>query len=204
GGYAVYVVIRRWLGGGARGTVAGAVVAAWLTVMATAALFCLEFQLSWWRSQETEFRNLFTLMVSFHSLIGLGEAIITGCVLGFVVKQRPDLLYDPEASEAPAGPSNRRLGSVVAAGLVLALAIAAFLAPLASAHPDGLEAAAVRTGIDRLEATRPLVLEDYAIPFLQGRWQALSVAVAGIGGTVAVFVTAVVLGRIAKRREPGS
>ena len=38
GGYAVYSAVRRLLGNGDRGTVAGAVVASWLSVMAAAAL----------------------------------------------------------------------------------------------------------------------------------------------------------------------
>lgn len=196
GGYAIYSVIRRALGGGMRGTLTGAIVASWLSVMAAAALFCLEFGLSMHASApEFDLTSVFTLMVSFHSLIGIGEALITGSVVSFVLAQRPDLIYTP----AETSPRLAGVGRAVTAGLVVSLAVAAFLAPFASEFPDGLEAVAERTGFIDLERPRPMLLADYEVPLPEG-WQAASVSVAGIGGTLAVFAIVLVLGRAMKMR----
>jgi len=35
-------------------------------------------------------------MAGVHAIIGIGEAIITTLILGFVLKVRPDLIYKPE------------------------------------------------------------------------------------------------------------
>ncbi len=197
GGYAVYAAIRRVAGGGVKGTVVGVVIASWLSVMAAAALFCLEFQLSWiGTSGNVDFAKLFpfifTLMVTFHSLIGVGEALITGCAVSFVLSQRPDLIYSPEAPAGLAG----GMGRVLAAGLVAALAVSAFLAPFASKFDDGLEAVAERAGFAKLESSKTLVFKDYdKVPVPSDGWQGLSVSLAGIGGSLAVFVIALGLGR---------
>ncbi|MBT4867922.1 MAG: energy-coupling factor ABC transporter permease, partial [Planctomycetaceae bacterium] len=46
GGYAVFAFVRQRLGNGARGTLAGGIIAAWLSVIAASALFSLQFGLS--------------------------------------------------------------------------------------------------------------------------------------------------------------
>lgn len=200
GGYAVYAAVRRLLGAAhPRGIVFGAVTASWLSVMAAAALFCAEFRLSW-PAAEYDFSRIFALMVAFHSLIGIGEALITGAVVSFVLAQRPELIYNPRQHAGIAG----GLGRVMAAGTVCALAVAAFLAPFASGLPDGLEAVAQRVGFDRLEAGAPLVLEDYQIPLPVSGWteapvwQKVSVSLAGFLGTGSVLAVALLLGRTLK------
>ena len=37
--------------------------------------------------------TVFTAMVGWHTVIGIGEAVITGLVVGSVVAVRPDLVY---------------------------------------------------------------------------------------------------------------
>lgn len=194
GGYAVQATVRRWGRNSAAATIAGAVLASWLSVMAAAALFCLEFRLSK-PSESFDFGGLFALMASLHSLIGLGEAAITGIVTAFVLVQRPDLLA---AAERP-GPTGRAARTVFA-GMVVALAVAAFLAPFASSHPDGLDAAAEKFGFVDESEPRAAVFSDYdAVPLPWDSWQGLSVSVAGIGGSLLVFALAVGLGRLAPR-----
>lgn len=192
GGYAIYSTVRRWLGGTSQAIVIGAVVAAWLSVMAAAALFCVEFGLSHAATENFQLRNVFTLMVLFHSGIGVGEALITGAVLSFVLGQRPDLLYAPHAAPG----AFRRVGRTVIVGTVCALAVAAFFAPFASEFPDGLEAVAERIGFAEFAQARALVLDDYAVPLPSGDWQKLSVSLAGVGGTLSVLMIALVLGRL--------
>lgn len=196
GGYPVYAAIRRRLGHTYRSCVIGVVIAAWLSVLAAAALFCAELFLSL-QTRDLNLQRIFTLMVTVHCVIGLGEAVITGGVIAFVLKQQPDLL----GQTAPASSSNR-IGQLVGVGLISALAVAAFLAPFASSAPDGLEAVAEATSVPQEETeTRYALLSDYAVPapVLSWKqtpfWQRATVSIAGLLGTCAVGVTAWLLGR---------
>ena len=195
GGYAVYSTIRRCLGNGPAATVTAAMVAAWSSVLAAAALFCVEFACS---SSTKGFdpRVVLSLMVLYHALIGLGEALITGSVLGFVLARRADLI----PTLAPTG-SARAIGGFVAAGLVFALAVAALLAPFKSDWPDGLDAISQQLGISRLETERPpLVFSDYEVPVpAVSWWPAMPVSAAGILGTLVVFAGALALAALARR-----
>ena len=193
GGYAVYSTIRRSLGNGASATVSAAVIAAWLSVLAAATLFCVEFVSS---SHSTGFdvRGVLTLMVLYHALIGVGEALITGGVIAFVLNRRPDLVPTLET----VGPL-ARVGGFAVSGLIAALAVAAIVAPFKSALPDGLDAISQQIGFASLETDRPaLVLDDYAIPQLSS-WPVLSISMAGILGTLLVFAGAVLLAAMMRR-----
>jgi cobalt/nickel transport system permease protein len=195
GGYCVYATVRRWLGDQPRSTVIAAVIASWLSVMAAAFFFCLEFYLSHANSN-LEMRRIFALMAVLHSAIGIGEALITGAALQFIQQQRPDLIYQPGESSRTA-----ITGRTLAAGMIVALAIAAFAAPFASSRPDGLEAVARQTHFDNLEQPHSAIFTDYQAPLPAGlpAWQHTSVAVAGIGGTLAVFCLAFLFGRVVRR-----
>jgi len=196
GGYAVLATCRKLLGGGFRGNVMGSVAAAWGSVLAAAALFCLEFRLSY-AASDFDFGKIFTLMVTLHALIGIGEAVITGVIVGMIYQHRADLLHSPEASSPVRGASR-----FVIAGLVASLAIGAFLAPFASEWPDGLDAVAEKFSIRVSEETIAGLFEDYdKVPAPIAAWQSLSVSIAGIGGTLLVFAIALVLGRLAPRAE---
>lgn len=182
GGYAIYTVLRNLLGTNRRGTLIAAFAASWLSVLAAATVFCVEFWLSH-RGQGYNFSQVFGWMVFLHCLIGIGEGLITAMVLGFVLVQRPDLLERRTA--APTVLSG--VGRFVFAGVIAALGVAAFLAPFASEHADGLEAAAERTGFSDLgTVTKVLILDDYQIPALK-EYPRLSTAVAGIIGTLVVL-----------------
>lgn len=193
GGYCVYATIRRWLGERPAATVIAAVIASWLSVMAAAFFFCVEFYASH-AGGDLEMGRIFALMAVLHSAIGIGEAVITGVAIQFIQQQRPDLIYQPGAPNRAAV-----TGRSLAAGLVVALAIAAFVAPFASSLPDGLEAVAEQTQFDNLEQTHTALLPEYEVPLPAkiSDWQNVSVAVAGIGGTLIVFVLALLFGRIA-------
>lgn len=201
GGYAVYSVVRRLLGNGAGGVIAGVAVASWLSVMAAAAMFCLEFGLSHFRSADVNLSSIFTLMVTFHSAIGVGEALITAGAVGFVLNRRPDLLYADEATTRTRRAAGAA-GRFVVAGMMLALATAAFLAPFASPHADGLEAVGAREFTTMLERDATvIVLGDYEVPLpVDGwerspAWQRVSISLAGIIGTLATALVALVLGK---------
>lgn len=194
GGYAIYAALRSLLGTGRSGTLIAAFVASWLSVLAAATVFCLEFWLSH-RGQGYDFSQVFGWMVFLHCLIGIGEGLITSMVLGFVMVQRPDLLQ----STAGTPTALSGVGRFTFAGIVAALGVAAFLAPFASEHADGLEAAAERTGfLDLGRVTRVLFLDDYAIPGLSD-WPLTSTAAAGIMGTLVVLGATWGLGMLLKK-----
>lgn len=202
GGYAVYAAGRRLFPQGAErtGTVVAAVIAAWVSVLAAAALFCLQLRLAV-GPESYSFSNIFTLMVSFHAAIGVGEALITGAVLSFVLAQRPELI--PALAQRSGYAVG--FGRAAAAGLVCALAIAAFLAPFASEYPDGLEAVAERTAFaERATEARVFAFDDYSVPLpIRGWqeapfWQKVSVSLAGLMGTVSVAAIALLMGRALK------
>lgn len=196
GGYAIYALVRRRIAG-RRGIIAGSVIAAWTTVIAGSALFCIEFALS---HPDGSFHlpRLFAVMTTFHSLIGVGEALITAGIVSYLLAVRPDLIESPAADRRAVV----RVGRVLWGGAVAALAIAAFAAPFASEQPDGLEAAATRMEFEDLaKSPHPLLLADYKIPLggnedASGFWQKVSVSLAGLLGTSAILGMTFVLGRV--------
>ncbi|MBI1309727.1 cobalt ABC transporter permease [bacterium] len=196
GGYAVMAAVRRRFACRKRGTVIGAVIAAWLSVMAAAALFCVEFRLSH-APGEFRFRNIFTLMVSFHALIGIGEALITAVVIKVVLNHRPDLIFGLPAPSS----QSRPLPQFIGAGLIAALAVAAFASPFASEYSDGLEAVSERESVAASDNGISGVFTDYdAIPL--GDWQNLSVSAAGIVGVAAIFALSLIMARTMRQPAP--
>lgn len=199
GGYALVSLISRRFVQRQAGLLTGTVIASWLTVVAASLLFSLEFWISK-RGTDFEFSNIFTLMVLFHSLIGIGEAVISAGILGQIFAVRPDLLPGVDSSQTRSTVSS--IGRVIVAGTVASLAITAFLAPFASAFPDGLEAVAEKTEFLALAEPQNLsLLEDYTVPApvlawkQTGWWEIASVSIAGIGGVGCILLMTWVLSR---------
>ncbi|CAN5859627.1 hypothetical protein BH23PLA1_BH23PLA1_34390 [soil metagenome] len=192
GGFAIYAPIRRAIGGRS-GVLIGAMAAAWFSVILSSAAFAVELAAS---GRGPGFLNVLGWMTLVHAVIGLGEAIITGLVLRFLLLTRPDLIFEPDKDEEP-----RRWRQIALAGLGISLAVAAFLAPLASPQDDGLEFVGARLGFMAEES--PSVIEgpmpDYEMPGLPG--VGLPTAAAGLVGTLVVFVVGLVLARAFARRE---
>jgi cobalt/nickel transport system permease protein len=193
GGYAIYVPIRRAIGGRA-GVLFGAMVAAWFSVILAAGAFAIELAASGGRAN---FIRVLGWMTLVHAAIGVGEAVITGLVLRFVLLTRPDLIDDPQPDEVVA-----RWGSwlgVGACGLGIALGVAVFLAPLASEHPDGLEFVGARLGFlsDEAAPTIPVPIPDYSLPVFSSGL-GVATAAAGVVGTLVVFAVAAVLAGVAR------
>lgn len=200
GGYAVMSTVRKLLGGGFRGTVAGAVVAAWLCVLAAATLFCGELRLSY-SPDDFQFGSLFALMVTLHAMIGIGEALITGFAVSAIFQQRPDLIYGHSAEPATVA-RRHEVGRFLGAGLIVALAVGAFLSPFASSMPDGLEAVAERFSLPASDEAIAGVFGGYdQVPVSTSNWESLSVSVAGIGGALVVFAMALLLSFVPPRRQ---
>lgn len=157
-------------------------------------------------------RTVVTAMVGWHLLIGIGEAVITGAVLGAVVASRPDLVHvtrplrprlevvdtdgtrrtvtaDPVGSH---GARQARPGrGVLAAALGVSALVAAGLSHLASSSPDGLEHVAEQLGMTgRDSATAGLPTADYGISGVGSAfWSGSLAGLLGVAVTV-VAVTA--------------
>ena len=76
GGYAIYALMRRMIGG-QKGVLIAAMAAAWFSVILASGEFAIEFGAS--RSWGG-FLGVLRWMVLVHVAIGLGEAVITGLV----------------------------------------------------------------------------------------------------------------------------
>ncbi len=92
GGYYVYRSIRFALGRDKWSATAVALaVAAWLSVVVAAVITAVMLALS----GTVPLVVALVAMVSWHVLIGIGEALITVAAIGYVWRTRPDLLFDP-------------------------------------------------------------------------------------------------------------
>lgn len=193
-GYAIYAPIRRAIGG-PRGTLIGAMAAAWFSVILSSGAFAVELAAS---GRWSDFLGVLGWMTLVHAVIGLGEAIITGLVVRFLLLTRPDLLDDPEGAGRPEPGAGR--GGFALAALGVSLAVAIFLAPLASSAPDGLE----YVGGEKVKflpkegaSAGPklaALIPDYELPGLS-RSKAAATAAAGVVGTLVVFGVGLALAR---------
>ena len=192
GGLAVASLLDRLLPG-ARGRVAGPVAGAFVGTLVGAALVATALALSGLYPAAT----VLPVMLSLHVPIALLEAALTGAILGTVLRWRPDLVRGLQT----AGGSPSRPSSALGA-LVVALAVAAFLAPFASPLPDGLESVAERLGFaEAARALWPALAPNYEL-----RWAALGragSALAGVVGTLAAAALAWGLSRGVGPREAG-
>jgi cobalt/nickel transport system permease protein len=182
-GYAIFEPIRRAVGG-QKGTVFGAVVAAWFSVVLGATACSIEIALS----GKYQLAPALGVMLLIHSVIGLGEAAITGLAISYILRTRADLVY----GEVTQSGMLARSGQVVLAGLALAIVIAVFLSPFASQLPDGLDATLARLGIDpdSVEPFFAAPMPDYGLGNLR-----FAGSVAGGIGTLVVFALAFLLAR---------
>ncbi len=186
-GAAVYRLVRDWLGDGQATLILGGAAGAWLSVMVAALATSLELA----ASGTSPLNIVLPAMLGVHSLIGIGEAIITVGALLLIYTTRPDLL------QQGASASGQKSSTWVAAGLVIAL-IVAFFSFTTSSDPDGLERVAKDQGF--LETTlEPIynLLPDYTISFIEN--EMVSGIVAVIAGTLVVFGLAYLVGRLLRQ-----
>ena len=157
-------------------------IAAWLSVMAGA----LATSLQLWLSGTSSLQTVTIAMLGVHTLIGLGEALITVAAVSFILRTRPDLLGEGSAA-------NEGGRGWMVAGIVIALVVV-LLSPLASSNPDGLERVAMDMGFIEAGQSAPYeIIPDYTLPFL-GETPVSTIA-AGAIGVLVVLGLAVLAGR---------
>jgi cobalt/nickel transport system permease protein len=191
GGHAAASLVSRLLPG-ERGLVAGPVAGAFVGTLLGAAFVGTVLALSGLYPASV----VVPVVLGLHVPIALLEAALTGAILATVLRWRPDLVRGLQAASGTKSRSAPVLGA-----LVVALAVAAFLAPFASSLPDGLESAAERLGF----AGAARALWPAPAPGYEVSWAALGragTAVAGVLGTLVAAGLAWALSRGAPR-EPG-
>jgi cobalt/nickel transport system permease protein len=130
-------------------------IAAWLSVIAGALLTSIQL----WLSGTSPAGLVFPAMLGIHTLIGIGEALITVGVLAFLNQVRPDLV----SIEKTKAQGNYKW---VVGGILISI-IVVLLSPFASINPDGLERVADDLEFIFLGQEAPYqVLPDYIIPAL--------------------------------------
>ena len=130
-----------------------------------------------------------------HTLIGIGEGLITVGALAFLFSTRRDLITAGQAQPA-------RSRWVWVAGLVIALGLAV-ASPLASSHPDGLEWVAEQKGfLDAAQAPLYKVIPDYIFPGVSN--SALATILAGVVGALIVFGVALGVAWSRRDRQPAA
>jgi cobalt/nickel transport system permease protein len=183
-GYAVATLVGRWAAS-VRGYAIGAMLGAFAATIAAAALASLWLGLS----RLYPLQGILPVMLVAHVAIGVLEAALTGAIIVTLLRWRPDLLRGLET-----GGAARRPGAVTLGVLGVAIAIAAFLAPLASSLPDGLERTAAALGFaDRARAAWPAPLAGFDQTL--SRTAGLTTAMAGVAGTIVVAAVAWIVSR---------
>lgn len=202
-GYGVFMGLKRLLPRSLSGYLVSVAVASWVSVVAASIAASLELAFS----GTTPLGIALPAMVSVHMVIGIGEALITTAMVAAVLATRPDLVRTfnlpletvRRATGRAAGrmSGRARFWSFVAGALVVAVALAVFVSPFASASPDGLEKVAADRGFEAAAADEPAwnlsPLGDYQFPGLGN--ERVATAIAGLLGTVVLFALVVLAGR---------
>ncbi|MDR1836021.1 MAG: energy-coupling factor ABC transporter permease [Fusobacteriaceae bacterium] len=147
------------------------------------------------------FGTFLLLMLPIHLAIGLVEGFVTGLILNFVWKMRPEILTGAVRQKALDGAIS--LKKVLAVLGILTVITGGLLSLFASAWPDGLEWSIEKiTGTAELEADHPLletaariqgktaILPDYTFKDVGEEGNAAGTSLSGILGGLFVFALA--------------
>ncbi|MGI9017500.1 MAG: energy-coupling factor ABC transporter permease [Euzebya sp.] len=202
GGYALFVLLRKLFPANGAGVVAASGLAAGLSVVLSSLAFSLEWLFG--ATAPVPFDRVLGAMVGVHLLIGIGEAVITALAVGAVLSARPDLVFgarDLSRAQIDDRPKVAMRTFGVAAVLVVVV-LATVVSQFAGGAPDGLERVAQDQGFSQSAVDHPLgsaLFADYATSGVTN--EKLSLAIAGVGGTL--IVTLVLAGLfLAVRRRP--
>lgn len=183
--YFVYSALRRILHD-RRGQLVSASLAGWCSTVIASMVCAGELALS-----GTVAWNLaLPAMAGIHSLIGIGEALITMLVLAAVAGTRPELLGDNGS------PSKEGMTAYVYAALLI-VGLLILVVPFASRLPDGLERVAMTFGFDYKAHVSGVVttpLKDYTLPGMETLAGASTVA--GLVGAAVVFGLSFLISRL--------
>ena len=183
--YWAYRMVKRFLRGH-RGQLIAASLAAWISTV-VASIFCAgELALS----HTVPWKLVFPAMAGIHSLVGIGESLITMLVIAAIQKTRPELL---ESQNGNAQNPERKIVAIY--GIVIILGLLILVVPFASSLPDGLDRVARTLGFEYKAAQQyPALLKDYAFPGMLSSGYATIAA--GFAGAALVFALSFLLARV--------
>jgi cobalt/nickel transport system permease protein len=126
-------------------------------------------------------------MVGVHTMIGIGEGVISALTVGAVLSARPDLVFGAsDLDRAQLEESDRApLRVFVIASVLVTMLLATVVSQFAVDDPDGLEAVAEDTGFISSGQEHGLtdsIFADYATTGINN--EGLSLAIAGAAGTI--------------------
>ncbi|MCW6052516.1 energy-coupling factor ABC transporter permease [Lyngbya sp. CCAP 1446/10] len=179
--------LQQLLGGSRNRLPIAAGIAAALSVVAASICVAIELAIS----GTVPLNIALPAMVGVHILIGIGEGIITGGVLTYLVKVRPDLL-----------PGEQPQLQKWVAPVVGVLLISGLLSLFASSWPDGLEAVAEKYGFKDKEAVaieNPTPLAGYTVKGLEE--QPIATSIAGVVGSALCFGAAFGIAQLVKPKD---
>jgi cobalt/nickel transport system permease protein len=99
GGYAIFLLLRRALPRTRTSVTVSAGVAAGISVALASLAFVVEYAIG--GNGGASVGTVFAAMVGVHTLIGVGEGIITALTVGVVLGVRPDLVYGAADLQTP-------------------------------------------------------------------------------------------------------
>ncbi len=185
--YTVYRAVQRFSKGAKWGIFVGGALAAWTSIFVASLAAALQLAFS-----GTSPANLgIPAMALVHSVIGIGEALITMGALAFVYAVRPEMVKTTD---------QKQIGGkfVWVAGLLIALALAV-ASPLASTHPDGLMFIAKEQGFLIKQQASPIhLIPGYQMPGVAS--QSVATIAAAIVGVLIVFLVALGVAYLRRNR----
>jgi cobalt/nickel transport system permease protein len=201
-GWFIFRSLMRVLPKSTGSAIAATMVAGFLGVVAASFVFVIEYAIG--GQGGASLSTVFAAMTGVHSLIGIGEGLISAVAVGAVLAVRPDLVTgtaDLELRRTVTAPSGRAITGFVAVGLAVALALVFFVAPIASGDPDGLERVAIDQGFSAKAQDHPIggPLADYGVSGLES--ERLGTMLAGAIGVVVVFGLGLGLVAVLRRRR---
>mgnify|MGYP000665647081 FL=1 len=179
--------LQRLLGGSRNRLPLAAGIAAALSVVAASICCAIELAIS----GTVPLNIALSAMVGIHILIGIGEGLITGGVLTYLVKVRPDLL----PGEQPQ--LQKWLAPVI--GVLL---ISGVLSLFASSWPDGLDSVAEKFAFKDKEVAaieNPSPLANYKVKALGE--QPIGTSIAGVLGSAICFGAAFGIAQLVKPKD---
>lgn len=207
GGWALFRGARRLVPATRRGITIAAGIAGFGSVVLASLAFSLEWLFG--ASAPIPFDRVFLAMVGVHLVIGVGEGIITGLVVGAVLATRPDLVAGADGMDGVAdratrsGSSSGGIGRFVVGAGVVTVLVAAGLSQFAAPDPDGLEAVAEEQGFAEQADEHALsssLFADYATSGVAD--ERVSLALAGLAGVAVTLAVGSGLVLAARGREP--
>lgn len=183
GGWAIYRLVRRILPANSGGVVGATAIAAGSSVVLASIAFSIEWLFG--ATAPVPFDTVFGAMVGVHTLIGIGEAVISAMVVSAVLAARPDLVVGALDLDTAQLAGRPRVGvrTFVLGGLLVAAFFAVVVSQFAASDPDGLEKVAIDEGFvdnGRDHDLAGSLFADYATRGIDH--EELSLAVAGIAG----------------------